>query len=62
MTFKEVSKLTKVSETSAIRIFDNHTHIPRIRFPEAIYIDEVYTRNSDYKSKYSCIFYDLIKG
>ena len=61
MTFKEVSKLTKVSETSVIRIFDNHTHIPRIRFPEAICIDEVYTKNSDYKSKYSCIFYDFDK-
>jgi len=61
MTFKEVSKLTKVSETSVIRIFDKHTHIPRVAFPEAICMDEVYTKNSDYKSKYSCIFYDFEK-
>ena len=61
MTFKGVSELTGVSIQTVIRVFDKHTHIPRIPFPEAICIDEVYTKVNDYKnSKYSCIIYDFI--
>jgi len=60
MTFKEVSNITGVPLTSVIRTFDNHCHIPRKEFPIALCIDEVYTKNSDYKSKYSCIFYDFL--
>ena len=60
MTFKEVSTLTDVSIQTVIRVFDKHTHIPRVPFPEAICIDEVYTKVNDYKnSKYSCVFYDF---
>jgi len=60
MTFKGVSELTGVSAQTVVRIFDRHTHIPRVSFPEAICIDEVYTKVNDYKnSKYSCIFYDF---
>lgn len=60
MTFRNVSELTGVSIQTVIRVFDDHTHIPRKPFPEAICIDEVYTKLNDYKnSKYSCIFYDF---
>ena len=60
MTFKGVSELTGVSTQTVTRIFDQRTHIPRIPFPEAICIDEVYTKVNDFKnSKFSCIFYDF---
>jgi transposase len=60
MTFKGVSALTGVSVQTVTRVFDDHTHIPRKPFPEAICIDEVYTKVNSYKnSKYSCIFYDF---
>ena len=59
MTFKEVSNILNIPLTSVIRVFDNHCHIPRKTLPEVLCIDEVYTKNSDYKSKYSCIFYDF---
>lgn len=61
MTFREASKITGISETTLIRIFDKHCHIPRIPLPDVLCIDEVYTKNSDYKSKYSCLFYDFRK-
>ena len=61
MTFREVSSITGISETTVIRIFDRYCHIPRVPLPEILCIDEVYTKNSDYKSKYSCIFYDFRK-
>lgn len=61
MTFKEVSKITGISESSVVRIFDNHCHIPRIPLPPALCMDEVYTKNSNFDSKYSCIFYDFEK-
>ena len=60
MTFKGVSELTGVPAQTVVRIFDRHTHIPRVPFPEALCIDEVYTKVNDFKnSKYSCIFYDF---
>ena len=60
MTFKGVSELTGVSVQTVVRVFDHHTHIPRVPFPQAICIDEVYTKVNDFKnSKYSCIFYDF---
>ena len=61
ITFKEVSNILGIPLTSVIRVFDNHCHIPRKTLPEVMCIDEVYTKNSDYKSKYSCIFYDFGK-
>ena len=61
MTFKQVAAQTGISETTVVRIFDDHCHIPRITFPEAVCIDEVYTINSSYDSKFSCIFYDFSK-
>jgi len=60
LTFKEVSSITGVPLTSVIRTFDNHCHIPRKSLPPILCIDEVYTKNSDFKSKYSCIFYDFL--
>ncbi|MGN1344564.1 MAG: transposase [Traorella sp.] len=48
-----------ISESSVIRIFDEHCHISRGKFPEVLCMDEVYTKNSTYDSKYSCIFYDF---
>ena len=59
LTFKNVSELTGISESSVIRIFDKHCHITRGRFPEVLCIDEIYTKNSAFDSKYSCIFYDF---
>ena len=59
MTIKQVAKLTNTSETTVTRIFDKHCHISRYTFPEVICIDEVYTKNSDFKAKYSCLFYDF---
>ena len=59
MTFQSVAKLTGLSKPTVIRIFDKYCHIGHISFPEAICIDEVYTKNSDFDSKYSCIFYDF---
>jgi len=61
MTFKEAASITGLSITSVIRIFDKHCHIPKKELPLVLCIDEVYTKNSDYKSKYSCIFYDFEK-
>lgn len=59
-TFSSVSKLLSISESSVVRIFDKYTHIPRLTFPEAICIDEVYTKVNSFDSKYSCVFYDFI--
>lgn len=52
--------ITGVPLTSVIRTFDNHSHIPRKSLSPILCIDEVYTKNSDFKSKYSCIFYDFL--
>lgn len=59
MTFSSVSHYLHISKSSVIRIFDTHCHITRATFPEVICIDEVYTKNNDFKSKYACIFYDF---
>ena len=59
MTFKSAAESTHLSESTVIRLFDKYCHIKRYSFPKAICIDEVYTKNSDFKSKYSCIFYDF---
>lgn len=61
MTFKEASKIVGISESSVVRIFDAHCHIPRVPFPPVLCMDEVYAKNSDFDSKYSCIFYDFEK-
>ena len=59
MTFSSVASFTGLSESTIVRIFDKHCHIPRIPFPEAICIDEVYTKVNSFDAKYSCIFYDF---
>ncbi len=60
ITFKEAARLTGVSVSTVIRIFDQHCHIPRSPRPEALCIDEVYAPSSQYKgSKYMCILYDF---
>lgn len=59
MTFNSVATLLHISESSVVRIFDSHCHITRSIFPDVVCIDEVYTKNSDFNSKYSCIFYDF---
>ena len=62
ITFEDAGILCKISPSSVIRVFDRHCHLPSVTFPEALCIDEVYTRNSDFKdSKYSCIFYDFYR-
>jgi len=59
MTFKQAATLCGISESTVVRIFDRHCHIPRLSFPEVVCIDEVYTKNSSFDSKFSCIFYDF---
>lgn len=62
ITFEDAGNLCKVSPSSVIRVFDRHCHLPSVTFPEAMCIDEVYTKDSDFKdSKYSCIFYDFYR-
>ena len=60
MTFKEAAQLTGISVSSVIRIFDEHCHIPRLTFLEAVCVDEVYSPGSCFEnSDYVCIFYDF---
>lgn len=59
MTFSSVASQTGLSESTVTRIFDKYCTIPHIPFPEAICIDEVYTKLNDHDAKYSCIFYDF---
>lgn len=60
MTFREAAQLTGISESSVVRIFDEHCHIPRRTFPEAVCVDEVYSPGSYFEdSDYVCIFYDF---
>jgi len=61
MTFKEAARINNISTMTVIRIFDKHCHIPRLKFPEVMCIDEVYIKDSSAKSKYSCIFYDFFQ-
>lgn len=64
ITFARCAELTGVSESTVVRTFDKHCHISRNTFPEALCIDEVYTKLTDHKegnrfSKFSCVFYDF---
>lgn len=59
-TFKDAALSNGISDSSVVRIFDEHCHIERGRFPEVVCMDEVYTKNNDYDAKYSCLFYDFM--
>lgn len=59
-TFASVARKTSLSESTIIRVFDRHCHIPRLKLPKILCIDEVYTKVNSYKSKYSCVLYDFI--
>ena len=59
ITFKYAAAILSLSESTVMRLFDKHCHVSRIPFPEVICIDEVYTKNSDFDAKYSCVFYDF---
>ena len=59
VTFKDAAQVNNISESTVVRIFDEHCHIPRRKFPEVMCIDEVYTKINDFDSKYSCLFYDF---
>lgn len=61
MTFQQAALLTGISPTTAVRLFDKYCHIQSPAFPEVLCIDEIYTKNSDFKAKYSCIFYDFYR-
>lgn len=61
ITFHTAATIIQISDSSVIRLFDKHCHITRSPFPEVVCIDEVYTKNSSYNSKYSCIFYDFFQ-
>lgn len=59
-TFRSVARKCQVSESTVLRVFDKHCHIPRLKLPKVLCIDEVYTKLNNYKSKYSCVLYDFI--
>lgn len=61
MTFTQTAKIVGCSIPTVIRTFDKYCHLAPLSFPEVLCIDEVYTKNSDYDSKYSCIFYDFFQ-
>ena len=61
-TFADAARASGISESSVVRIFDSHCHIERGVFPVVLCMDEVYTRNNDFKAKYSCIFYDFLNN
>jgi len=60
-TFTDAAVANGISQSSTVRIFDNHCHIERESFPEVLCMDEIYTKNNDFKAKYSCVFYDFMK-
>ena len=60
-TFKRVSELTGLSQTTVVRIFDKYCHVKRASLPAVLCIDEVYTKQNSYDSKYSFVMYDFIK-
>ena len=60
-TFVDAARVNGISDSSVVRIFDEHCHIERESFPEVLCMDEVYTKSNDFKAKYSCIFYDFMK-
>lgn len=61
-SFTAVADLHNLSVNKVISIFDKYCHFPKPKkFPEIICIDEVYTKHSNYDSKFSCVFYDFIK-
>lgn len=60
-TFSMVANSFNLSTSTVINIFDRYCHIPKTScFPEVICIDEVYTKHSNFDSKYSCVFYDFL--
>ncbi len=60
MTFREAARITSVSVTTAVRLFDKHVKVSRSPLPEVICVDEVYTKNTDYKNgKFSFLIYDF---
>ena len=62
LTFTDVARLLDVSVNTVIRVFDKYCHLPVYSLPEVLCMDEVYTKVSDFDSKYSCILYDFYKG
>ena len=61
ITFKSSAAQCGISESTAIRLFDRYCHIRKAAWPEAICMDEVYAKNTDFDSKYICIFYDFMR-
>lgn len=61
ITFRSAASIVNLSESTVIRLFDKHCHITRYPFSEVVCIDEVYTKNSSFDAKYSCVFYDFFK-
>ncbi|MBF0779747.1 ISL3 family transposase [Granulicatella sp. 19428wC4_WM01] len=59
-TFASVGNIVGIPESTVIRIFDRYCSSSPVIFPSVICIDEFYTKNNDYHSKYACIFYDFL--
>lgn len=48
-TFKSIARKCSVSESTVIRVFDKHCHIPRLKLPKELCIVDVYpSRRMDY--------------
>lgn len=59
-TFSMVANTYNLSTSTVINVFDRYCHIPKTSsFPEVLCIDEVYTKHSNFDSKYSCVFYNF---
>lgn len=61
-TFTDAAKANGISLSTVIRIFDEHCHVEREKFPEVLCMDEVYVKSNDFNAKYSCIFYDFYRN
>ena len=60
-TFRSVAEQLSIPASTVVRVFDKYCHVPSPDFPEVMCIDEVYSKNSDFDSKYICVFYDFFR-
>lgn len=58
-TFRSVSRLTGIPETTILRIFDRYCPNFDYTLPTILSFDEVYIKQSDVNSKFACILYDF---
>lgn len=59
ITYKNVSEMVHVSDTTVINIFDRYVNIPRRKLPMVLSIDECHNKNQ-FQKPYSAIFFDFL--